>query len=250
MGTPLFAVSPDTLAAIVARPEKFLAAYSAAGGATPADVFVRSQLGPAFASLLDAGCVATFATAVAYNVAAAGATTLDPSTATLHELLTASSLGSRHLCRLNALLAILGSPGLVPPELSGQSPAKATLHFLTWLETVPLNTGAHTQLVITNVLDKAYLLLDPQYAFCVKIPFVGGGPQSTLTVAQNVAAMLQSPLPAGNLAILDAAPTRTTPQVLQALLNGALGPAYLDQSATSGADFWDANLAQVVYDMS
>jgi hypothetical protein len=249
MGTALFSVSADTLAAIVARPEKFLAAYSGLGGGTPA-AFVRSQLAAAFSSLTDAGCVATFASVVAYKATTAGITTLDASTATMHDLLTAPALASQHLCRLNALLALLASPGLVPPELPAASPAKATVHFLTWLDTVPLNTGAHAQLVITNVLDSAYLLLDPQYAYAVRIPFVGAGPQSSLPLAQNVASMLQTPLAADNLAILDPTPTSAVPQMLQALQSGALGPEYLDNGATSGADFWDANLAQVVYDMN
>ncbi len=246
----MFQVPAALLAAIVLRPEKFVSAYSGLGGAAPAASYVRSQLGAPFASLLDEGCLATFASVIAYNIAPAGTSSLDPRTATLHQLLTAPALASGHFCRLSALLALLGSPGLVPPEAAADSGSKATLHFLTWLGSVPLNTGAHTQLVITNALDQAYLLLDPRYAYAVRIPFVGAGPQPTQTVAENVATMMHTPLAADNLALLDPAATSGTPQMLQVLLSGAVGPEYLDNGATSGSDFWDDNIGQVVYDMS
>jgi len=191
-----------------------------------------------------------FGSVVAVDIAPAGTSTLDPMNATLHELLTAPALASQRFCRLSALLTLLGNPALVPPELPPDSQPKATLHFLTWLSTVPLNTGAHTQLVVTNVMDRAYLLLDPQYAYVLRIPFVGSGPQSSLTLAENVATMMQTPLSPDNLALLDPAATSTVPQMRQVVLSGALGPEYLDQGATSGSDFWDDNIAQVIYDMS
>jgi len=250
MSTPLFSIPADVLAAIVARPEKFLTAYSSLGGGTDAAAYVRSQLGGPFAALQDAGCLATFATVVSYNAVPAGTSPLDPTAATLHELLTAPALAAQHRCRLSALLSLLGNPVLIPPELPAGSKPKATLHFLAWLSTVPLNTGPHTQLVIANVFDQAYLLLDPQYAYALRIPFVGAGPQSSLTLAENVATMMQTPLPPDNLALLDPAATDTVPQMLQVLLSGALGPQFVDKGATTGADFWDNNIAQVVNTMS
>ena len=250
MSAPLFSIPAEVLAAIVARPEKFLGAYSTLGGGTNGAAYVRSRLGGPFAALQDAGCLATFAGVVAYSAVPAATSALDPTTATLHELLTASALASQHLCRLSALLTLLGNPALVPPELPVSSQPKATLHFLTWLATVPLNTGAHTQLVITNVLDQAYLLLDPQYAYILRIPFIGAGQQSSLTVAENVATMLQTPLSSGNLVLLDPTATNGVPQMLQVVLSGALGPEYLDQGPASGSDFWDDNISQVVYNMS
>jgi len=191
-----------------------------------------------------------FAGVVAYSAAPSGTTDVDPTAATLHELLTAPALASEHFCRLSALLTLLASPAMIPPELPTSNQPKATLHFLTWLSTAPLTIGAHTQLVITNVLDQAYLLLDPQYAYTLRIPFVGTGPQSSLTLAENVATMMQTPLSQDNLALLVPAAVSTLPQMLQVLLSGALGPQYLDQGPSSGSGFWDDNIAQVVYDMS
>jgi hypothetical protein len=240
-------VSPAVLAQIVARPETFLPAYRGLGGSTSAAAYVTAQLGAAFAGLPDTGCIATFATAVAFNAAPAGTTTLDPVTATLHELLTAGALEAQHFCKLGALLALIGSPGLIPPE---GSPAKASLHFLVWLDTVPLNTGAHVQLVITNVLDQAYLLLDPMYAFALRIPFVGAGPLANASPAVNVATMLQSPITPDNLAVLDPRGTSAAPGILQAMISGALGPQYLDGTSTESYVALDQRLAQILDNMS
>lgn len=243
-------VSPAVLAQIVARPETFLAAYRGLGGSTSAAAYVTAQLGPAFAGLPDTGCIATFATAVAFNAAPAGTTTLDPVTATLHELLTAEALEAQHFCKLSALLTLIASPGLIPPDLPEGSPAKASLHFLAWLDTVPLNTGAHVQLVITNVLEQAYLLLDPMYAFALRIPFIGSGPQATLSTAVNVATMLQSPITPDNLAVLDPRGTSAAPGILQAMISGALGPQYLDGTSTEGYVAWDQRIEQILDNMS
>jgi len=238
-------VPPAALSGIVARPESFLTAYGGAGGST----YVRNQLGSAFASLTDAGCLAAFASAVAFNAAPAGTTTLDPTSATLHDLLTAEALAASHFCKLSTLLALIGAPGLVPPPAG--MPPKATLHFLVWLDTVPLNTGAHTQLVFTSVLENAYLLLDPMYAYALRIPFVGSAPPSRLTLADNVATMLEVPIQPNNLALLDPAPTAAAPGILTALLSGALGPQYVnDDSHSSGSSFWDVRIAQIIDNLS
>jgi hypothetical protein len=233
-------VPSAALAQIIARPETFLAVYRGLGGGVDAAGYVRAQLGTAFAALPDAACAATFAAAVAFNVAPAGTTTLEPLTATLHELLTAEALSAEPFCKLSALLALIASPAMVPPD-AGSNP-KATLHFLTWIDTVPLNTGAHTQLVITNVLDNAYLLLDPMYAFALCIPFVGSGPQAHLTLAGNVASMMQVPIAQTNLALLDPSGTGAT-AVSLAMLSGTLGPQYLDDQSSSN---WDRRIAQVL----
>ena len=243
-------VSPAILAQIVARPETFLAAYRGLGGGTDAAAYVTAQLGSPFAGLPDTGCIATFATAVAFNAAPAGSTTLDPMTATMHELLTAETLEAPQFCKLGALLALIGSPGLIPPELPHGSPAKASLHFLVWLDTVPLNTGAHLQLLVTNVLNKAYLLLDPMYAFALRIPFNGLEPQADLSPAVNVAIMLQQPIKADNLAVLDPRGTSAGPGILQAMVSGALGPRYLDGGSSKGYVAWDEHIAQILDDMS
>lgn len=235
-------VPSAALAQIIARPETFLAVYRGLGGGTDAPGYIRAQLGPAFAALPDAACAATFAAAVAFNVAPAGTTTLDPLTATLHELLTAEALAAEQFCKLSALLTLIANPAMVPPDLPDPSPAKATLHFLLWLDTVPLGTGAHTQLVVTNVLDNAYLLLDPMYAFALRIPFAGSGPQAHLTLAENVAGMMQVPIAQTELAILGpSGATGTT--IAQAMLSGTLGPQYLDDRSSSD---WDRRIEQVL----
>ena len=233
-------VPSAVLAQIIARPETFLAVYRGLGGGTDAPGYIRAQLGPAFAALPDAACAATFAAAVAFNVAPAGTTTLDPLTATLHELLTAEALAAEQFCKLSALLALIANPAMVPPDAG--SPPKATLHFLVWLDTVPLSTGAHTQLVITHVLDNAYLLLDPMYAFVLRIPFAGSGPQPHLTLAENVASMMQMPIEQTNLALLDPSGTDGT-AVSQAMIGGTLGPQYLDDRSSSD---WDRGIAQIL----
>jgi hypothetical protein len=196
-------VSSTDLAAIIARPERFLSTYQNLNGGTSADTYVRSQLGTSFSSLSDAGCVATFGSVVAFSVAPAGENSLDAMTATLQQLLTAPALAANQFCKLNALLALLGNPGLIPPDATA---TKASLHFLVWLDTVPLGTGTHTQLVISNVLQQAYLLLDPMYALALRIPFVGGGPNASQTVIENAAAMLQTVITPDNLAVLTSVP--------------------------------------------
>jgi hypothetical protein len=170
-------------------------------------------------------------------------------TTTLQQLLAASVLASAHRCKLAALLAFLGSPGLIPPDAPSGHPPKATLHVLVWLSTVPLKTGAHAQLVMANVLDGAYLLLDPTYAFALRIPFVGAGAQAKLAVVENVAIMLQTPISADNIAVLDSAGTAAVPQFLPTLTSGALGPQFLDASSSDGSQNWDVTLSRVFENM-
>ena len=246
----MFQVPASVLAGIVLRPETFLNAYGALGGGTPASGYVRSQLGAPFASLSDAGCMATFASVVAFNVAPSGATTLDPMNSTLQQLLTANALACGHFCKLATLLSLLSQPQLMPPDSdSGSSPPKPSLHFLVWLDTVPLNTGYHSQLIIANVLDNAYLLLDPTYAYALRIPYVGAGPQASLTVIENAAAMLQTPITQANLAVLDPRGTASMPQMLSTQISGALGPQYVYHDSIYGSEGWDARIEQIFDNM-
>jgi hypothetical protein len=242
-------VSPSVLAGVVARPESFVSAYGAVGGSTPAASYIRSQLGAPFITLSDPGCMATFASAVAYSAAPLGDPSLEPISATLQQLLHLPQLASGHFCKLATLLALLGSPKLVPPDASPGSPAKPTIHFLVWTANVPLETGAHSQLVISNVLDTAYLLLDPTYAYALRIPYVGAGPQTNLTVIENAAVMLQTPIAQENLAVLDPAGTASVPQMLQIVISGALGPQFLQVDSSDGSQSWDAEIATVFEDM-
>jgi hypothetical protein len=241
----MFQVPADTLAGIIARPETFVSAYYAVGGSTSAQEYVRSQLGPSFASLSDAGAMVTFASVVAFNAAPLDTTDLAPLTATMQQLLTSKALTCGHYCKLTTLLTLLGNPQLIPPDAGAGSPEKPSLHFLVWLDTVPLKTGYHAQLVITNVLDNAYLLLDPTYAYALRIPYVGSGPQASLTVIENATTMLQTPVAQENLAVLDAAGTASSPEMLSTLVSGALGPQYIYHDGAYGSEAWDNRIAQV-----
>jgi hypothetical protein len=247
VSNPLIEVSSAVLAQIVSRPETFVSAYSGLGAGTDGAAYVRAQLTAPFGTLLDAGCMATFAAALAFSAAPAGTTTLDPLTATLHQLLTADALAAEHFCKLNTLLTLIGSPGLSPDVQAGSS-ARASVHFLAWLDTAPLGVGAHTQVLITGVLDSAYLLLDPTYAYALRIPYVGSGPEATLSVAENAATMMHVPIARNNLALLlDPAGTSAVPEMLDVITSGAMGPDYLDVATTSGgSSFWDKRLAQII----
>ena len=240
-----FPVAASTLASLRERPETFLTAYAALGGSSSSAALVGSRLGTPFASLTDAGCMATYATAVAFACAPTGATPLAPLTATLQELLTSQELACGHFCKLATILALLGHPELNPPDAATGTPAKPTLHFVIWLTTVPLNTGVHSQLVISNVLDDAYLLLDPTYGYALRIPFVGAGPQASLTVIENAATMMQTPIAQENLVVLDSAGTATEPQMLQTLISGAMGPQYIQHDALYGSEGWDTCIAAI-----
>jgi hypothetical protein len=242
-------ISPSVLAGVVAAPQTFVTAYASIGGSTDAASYIRSQLGTQFITLSDPGCVATFASLLAYSVAPLGDPGLDPMSATLQQLLSLPTLANGHLCKLTTLLALLGSPQLIPPDAPAGSPAKPSLHFIVWLANVPLGTGALAQLLISNVLDTAYLLLDPTYAYALRIPYVGAGPQSHLTVVENAAVMLQTPISQDNLAVLDPAGTGSVPQMLPTVISGALGPQYLQVGSSDGSQSWDAHIAGVFDNM-
>jgi hypothetical protein len=242
----MFPVPASTLASIVARPESFLSTYQAlAVGSTSARAYVQSQLGSQFSTLTDTGAIATFATVIAFNAAPLGATSVDPMNATLKELLTAQSLVCGHYCKLATLLALLGNPELIPTGAGQTSSTKPDLNFLVWQDTVPLNTGFHAQLLLTGVLDGAYLLLDPTYGYATRIPFTGSGPQAGLTTVENAATLLQTAIDQSNLAVLDPNRTSSTPQMLTTLLSGALGPQYIYHDSIYGCEGWDARIAQI-----
>jgi hypothetical protein len=243
----MFPVTTATLAGITARPETFLSAYQAlgGGGSTPLE-YVRSQLGSQFASLTDTGALVTYASVIAFNAAPLGDTPLDPMNSTLQQLLNANSLVCGHYCKLTTLLALLGNPQLIPPDPDAGAPAKSNLHFLVWLDTVPLNTGYHSQLIITDVIDNAYLLVDPTYGYVARVPFVGAGPLASLTTVENAATFLQTPSDASNLAILDPNRTSSTPEMRTTLLSGALGPQYIYHDSIYGCEGWDARIAQII----
>jgi hypothetical protein len=245
----MFQVDSSVLSTLVVRPETFLVAYGAIGGSTSSATYIRSQLGAPFSSLSDAGCMAIFAVTVAFNAAPAGSTTLDPLAATLQQLLSAPALASAHFCKLATLLSLLGSPALIPPDAAHGSPPKATIHPLVWLEDVPLNTAVHSQIVISNVLNEAYLLLDPMYAYALRIPFVGAGPQGGKSDIENAALMMQTPIAPENLAVLDPAGTASVPEMLQTVISGTLGPQYLELTTTEGSENWDTQIARVFDNM-
>jgi hypothetical protein len=240
-----FSVPAASLASIRSRPETFLNAYSALGGTSSSAAFVRSKLDSSFASLTDAGCMAMYGSLVSYNCAPVGSTPLAPIPATMQQLLTSSALACGHFCKLATLFSLLGHPELIPPDEDSGSPPKATAHFIVWLENVPLDTGFHSQLILTNVLDSAYLLLDPTYAYALRVPFVGSGPQASLTVIENAATMLQTPIAQENLVVLNSNGTATVPDMLTTVLSGALGPQYIEHDSIYGSEGWDTRISQV-----
>ena len=242
----MFDVSAATLTGIVARPETFLDVYGSLGGSgsTPL-AFVQSQLGSQFSSLTDEGAIATFGAAVAFNVAPLAATPLDPQSATMQQLLTSSALTCGHFCKLTTLFSLMANPQMIPPDPTGGPVTKPSVHFLVWLPTVPLNTGNHAQLIIPNVLTDAYLLLDPTYAYALRIPFVGAGPQANLSPVVNAVTMLQTPIAQENLAILDSSATSATPDMLKTVLSGALNPSYVYHDSIYGCEGWDNRIAQI-----
>ena len=69
--------------------------------------------------------------------------------------------------KLATLFALLGNPLLIPPDATSGAVQKPSIHFLVWLDTVPLGTGYHSQLLVTKVLDGAYLLRLAEQPFLV-----------------------------------------------------------------------------------
>ena len=110
---------------------------------------------------------------------------------------------------------------------------------------MPLNTGYHSQLIITNVLDEAYLLLDPMYAYALRIPYTGSGPQADLTDIENAATMMQAPIAQDNLTTLDTSGTAAPAQMLQTIISGAMGPQYIYHDSIYGSEGWDTTISQI-----
>ena len=245
--TTALPLSSATLTSIRARPELFLSAYDAFGGigSGASAAYVQSRMGASFAGMSDAGCLATFAALVAFECAPAGTNPIDNQTATMRQLLDSQALNCGHYCKLTTLLALLGHPELIPPDAPAAAAPQATLHFVIWLENVPLKTGLHSELIISNVLEDAYLLLDPLYAFALRIPFVGSGPQASLSVVENAVTMLQTPITQDNLAVLDPAGPAMLPNMLNVLTSGTIGPQYIYHDSIWGCEGWDTVISQI-----
>ena len=231
----------SVIASIKAQPLSFLSAYGALNGSAPPSALVQSKLGSEFAGLSDAGSMATYASLVAFSSALLGTTSLAPLTASMSELLSAPAMACGHFCKLASLLTFLGHPEVIPPDGAAGSPS---LHFIVWLQSVPLDTGVHSQLILSNVLPNAYLLLDPTYGYALRIPYSPAGPSASLTVIENAASMLSTPIAAANLAILDPAGTANTPTMTQTLLSGTLGPQYVYHDSFYGSEGWDTRISQ------
>jgi hypothetical protein len=237
----------SVIASIKSQPLNFLGAYAALNGTAAPNAFVQAKLGSAFAGLSDAGCMAAYASLVAFSCAQVGTTSLAPLPSTMNELLGTPAMACGHFCKLTTLLTLLGHPEVIPPDGAAGSP---TLHFIVWLQNVPLDTGIHSQLILTNVLANAYLLLDPTYGYALRIPYSAAGPSTSLTAIENAATMLRTPIAAQNLAILDPAGTANWPTMTQTLLNGALGPQYIYHDGIYGSEGWDTQISQIFDSMS
>jgi len=237
-------VSATVLEGIRSRPERFLQTYAQLGNSSPL-TYMQSILGTPFASLTDAGAMLTYASIVGFTCAPSGANPIPPIPSTLQQLLASRALACGHVCKLATMLALLGHPELIPPDAAAGSPAKPTVHFVAWLENVPLKTGLHSQLITANVLDDAYLLLDPLYAYALRIPYVGAGPSADLTVIENAVTMMQTPIASENLVVLDPQATASTPQMLNTVISGAMGPQYIEHDALFGSEGWDIRIAQI-----
>lgn len=241
------------MASIVARPETFLLEYAAlgSGSSSAAAAAIRSALGPAFTTLSDTGCMAVYASLIAFNAAPVGDPGTPPMEASLKQLLQATQLTCGHYCKLATLLALLGRATLSPPDIGTVgNPTPETLHFLVWLDTVPLNTGYHSQLILSNALTSAYLLLDPLYSFALAIPYSASGPQASLTDIENAATFLMQPINAQNLVQLDLGGTASNPNVTQVMVSGGLGPQYIYHDSIYGSEGWDTRISQIVGNMS
>ena len=236
---------------VVARPELILTSYQALAPAASADSVIRSALGAPFTSLAGAGCFATYATVFAGTVAPSGVPSLAAMSASLQQLLTLPALACDHYGKLAMILTLLARPTLIPPDAAAGEPAKPTMHFAAWLDDSPLNIGAHSQLVVSNVLNGAYLLLDAMYSFAIRLPYSGAYPKPTLSVLENAAALLQTPTATGNYVDLwtaNAAANRAL--VVQAMTSGTMGPQFIDNDADSGADAWDLHMASLIDNMA
>jgi hypothetical protein len=247
----LVAINPADVAAVVARPETILTVYQALAPGASADSYMRQALGAEFGTLVSAGCFATYAAIFAGIVAPSGATPLDPMTASLQQLLKSAALACGHYDKLTMLLTLLGYPEVTPPDAGASDPPKPTMHFAEWIDSAPIGVGVHSQLVMSNVLDSAYLLLDPMYSFAMRLPYASGYPKASLSVLQNAAALLQTPSTTGNYVDLwpgNSAVNRS--QVVTAMTSGVMGPQYIDSNAQSAAPGWDQHMARVIANMA
>lgn len=104
-----------------------------------------------------------------------------------------------------------------------------------------MNTGVHSQLVVANVLDNACLLQDSTYGYALRIPFV--------TVTENDATMMETPIAQDNLLVLDSARTAATPQMLQTVISGASRPTYIYRDALYGSESWGARISWDFYSL-
>jgi hypothetical protein len=249
-GVKLLPVQPSDIAAMVARPETFLATYQAIGSGADPNAFVRQALGSGFSTLEAPGCLAVYAALVAFSVAPSGINDLPPLTTTMQQMLTSSALTCGHFCKLATLLSLLGYPTLIPPDAPSGSAVKPTIHFLVWLAHVPLKTGVHSQLILDNVLDGAYLLLDPFFGFAMRLPFAGAYPQSDLTVIENAAGLLATPINPDNLVMLDTTDVTGKSTVLTVLPSGQVGPSWVYHDALFGSEGWDIHIGATFGNMS
>ena len=206
---------------------------------------VSTKLGTPFADLSPEGCYATFAAVTSFNVAPSSETgyIVPPLTATLSDLLTSQWLACGGYCKLTAILTAQEYPTIVPPDAAAGAPAKPTLHMVVWLQTAPINIGVHSQIVVANVLPDAYLLLDPFYAYAMRIPYGTSAPDPSLTVIENAAALLQTPALTDNVMLLDSTLIAERKQVMAAMMSGAMGPQYIYHDALYGSEGWDTVLA-------
>ncbi len=247
----LFSLTAADLVGITTRPETFVDVFQSQGTtATNASAVVRQKLGAQFTTLENAGCLATFATFVAFNVAPTGDNGIPPLDATLQQLMSSSALTCGHFCKLATLLSLIRYPHLIPPDSPAGAPAKPTIHFLVWLENAPLDIGLHSQLIITNVLESAYLLLDPLYGLVLRIPYSGNYPQSGATAIENAAALLQVPIDPSNLVLLDPSGTMSDPRITATMLSGQLSPTYIYHDALFGSEGWDLHIARTFLTMT
>ncbi len=240
---PLLAIQSADLLNMAARPEYFFNMYQALAPGASAAAFMRQQLGSTFATLEDPGCLATYATVVSFNVAPTGDPTQGPFDATLNQLVNATALTCGHYCKLTTILTLLQYPQLIPPDATYGSQAKPTIHFVVWLDNVPLNTGIHSQLILSNVMDSAYLLLDPLYGFAMRIPYSSTYPQANLSVIDNAVRLLSTPHDPSNLIVLDPRGVASNPAVVPTMIGGQLNPSYIYYDALYGSIGWDDHIA-------
>jgi hypothetical protein len=236
------------IASMRTTPADFLSAYNDLGTSvsnTP-EAVIRAAFGSSFASLNSSGCLTLFAAVTASQVATLGDTPLAPMDATLLQLLGSTSLACGHYCKLTLLLATLEYPTILPPDAAAGSPPKPTIHFLVWLDSAPINVGYHAQLIVTNVLDNAYLLLDPTYGIAMSLPYDAGIPNASLTVIENATTLLESPAAAGALVVFNANSLSQGPQLATVMASGEMSPAFIYHDSIYGSEGWDTRMSEVV----